>query len=506
VKKSPAHWGRQLASHRFVIPVAVTLIAFALRVYRLNVQSLWWDETYVATISRLPDWFGWVFAEERSHPPGFFLIMSLWTQLGVGEFILRFPSVIWGSLSVPIMFAIGSRFGNRNVGVLGALLLAISPYDAWYSQEARMYAPQVALALLSSYLFLRLIARADRWLTTGIALVSVAGLYLFYLFPLVLLAQLVFLILSWRRYRTAARNWLIANVLAGILFLPWFAAILATGGFARAAVAWIPPAQWYDPILSIYTLVVGTTNSPWQPFNWLAPLIFAALAGYAIWKIRSEAWRETIRYHILWLIVPFGLVFLISLPMGIPQQRSLYSDRYFLQELPALLLLVSFGAVRLQRTHYKAGVAVLTIAIVPMLISLWGMYYNPAYGRDDWRAASDYVAAIADPGHDQVALEASLTWPFSYYDRSHLARVASIPVAESFAAQLKSALASKPTSRLWLLTATIAGSAHRFSPTPEEQLKAASQDAFKKLLDARYPIESERLFQGILVTAYLVRP
>ena len=69
-------------------------------------------------VCRFPDWLGWRYSlEERSHPPGFFFIMSLWTQLGIGEFVVRFPSVVWGTLSVPLMYAIGSRFGSRWVGV-----------------------------------------------------------------------------------------------------------------------------------------------------------------------------------------------------------------------------------------------------------------------------------------------------------------------------------------------------------------------------------------------------
>jgi mannosyltransferase len=490
------------------IVLAISLLAFGLRVYRLNVQSFWWDEVYVALVSHLPfpDWLNLVFTEERSHPPGFFFLMSLWTQLGIGEFVVRYASVLWGTLSVPLIYVLGARLGSRWVGVLSAALLAVSPYHVWYSQEARMYAPWVFIALLSSYLFLRLLTSTDRRITLAFAATSVAGLYLFYLFPFILLAQLIFLILKLRRYRAATRHWMLANSFAGILFLPWLTAIMTTGGFARAAIGWIQPAQWYDPVLSMYTLAVGTTNNPWDAFNWLTPLLFMGLAGYGIWRFRRGPERNLVNYLVLWLLVPFGLIFVMSLPMGIPQKRSLYSDRYLIPELPALFILVSYGAVQLFRVRARLVLVGLALAAVPLLISLWGMYFDPAYVRDDWRAASAYIAADADPAHDQLAIEASLTWPYSYYDRANLTRIASIPVQDAFAKQLDEALASRPSSRLWLLTAAIPGSAHRFTPTPEEQRATASRDAFKRLLDHRYPIESERLFQGILVTVYRTQP
>lgn len=486
----------------------VTLLAFGLRVYRLNFQSFWWDEVYVALVSHMPfpDWLNLVFTDERSHPPGFFFLMSLWTQLGIGEFVVRYASVLWGTISTPLVYSLGARLAGRRVGVLSALLLALSPYHVWYSQEARMYAPQVFFALLSSYLFLRLLSRIERRVFIAYAATSVAGLYVFYLFPLILLAQLFFLILELRRYPAAAKHWLIANGIAGVLFLPWLIAILTTGGFARAAIGWIQPAQWYDPPLSLYTLVVGTTNNPWNLFSWLAPLIFAALGIFAVYAARRGPWLDRVKYSFLWLLVPFCLIFIISLPMGIPEKRSLYSDRYLIPELPALIILVSFGAVRLSQRRPRLVLPVLALALLPLLASLWGLYFNPAYARDDWHAADAYVASNADPAHDQVAMEASLTWPYSYYEDLHLSRIVFYPDPALAKAKFDETLGSNSNSRLWLMTATILGSAHRFPPTVEEQLLVAKRDIGKRILDQRYPIESEMLFQGVLITAYRIHP
>jgi mannosyltransferase len=496
------------AGGKILIPCAIALLSFALRVYRLGAQSFWWDEVYVALVSHMPfpDWLSLVFTEERSHPPGFFFLMSLWTQLGIGEFVVRYASVLWGTISVPLVYTLGARLGGRRVGVLSALLLALSPYHVWYSQEARMYAPQVFFALLSSYLFLRLLTRVGRPVTIAYAATSVAGLYVFYLVPLILLAQLIFLILKLRRYPAAARHWFVANGVAGIIFLPWLIAIVTTGGFARAAIGWIQPARWYDPPLSIYTLVVGTTNNPWILFNWLTPLIFAILAFSAISMARRGPWRDRVSYSLLWLLVPFCLIFVISLPMGIPEKRSLYSDRYLIPELPALIVLVSFGAVHLFQRRPRLLLSVLALAALPILVSMWAMYFNPAYVRDDWRSADAYLASNADPKHDQVAMEASLTWPYSYYEDLRLSRIVFYPDPGLAKTKLDESLGSKSSSRLWLLTATILGSAHRFLPTVKEQLAVAKQDIGKRILDQRYPIESEMLFQGVLVTAYRIHP
>lgn len=487
--------------------LATALLGFALRTIGLGAQSMWWDEIFSVTVSRMPfpDWLNYVFFEDRSDLPGLFYQLSVWTQLGLSEFIVRFPSAFWGTLSIPMISSLGRRFGSRWVGLISAFLLALSPYHVWYSQEGRVYATVVFFVLLSVFLFLKLLAAPKRWIVIAIAATNTIGLYLYYLFPLVLMAQMVFLILTRKRHQASAARWLLANAVAALLFIPWFGAVILTGGFARAAINWIPAAQWFDPAVSVFTLSVGTTSNPWNLLNWITPLIFVALAVYGVRAARLGSEGDTVKFHVLWFLLPFTFVFVISLPLIIPQKRSLYSDRYLILELPALLLLVSYGAARMLERRPVIAVIALVLAALPVMWSLAEMNSNPSYARDDWRAASSYVATHADPDHDEIALEASLTWPYSYYDRARLERIPFYEDSGLFSRAIEIGLEPKST-RLWLLTATIPGSAHRFVPDQSVQLATAKTDFGKSALDRRYPIESERLFQGILVTAYRIQP
>ena len=120
--------------------MAILLLAFGLRVYRLDGQSLWNDEgTSVATAALSLEAIGRAAAADI-HPPLYYVLLHFWMPLaGQTEFALRFLSVIAGVLVVAVTYQIGRGLIDRRVAVLGALLIALAPFQVYYSQEARMY-------------------------------------------------------------------------------------------------------------------------------------------------------------------------------------------------------------------------------------------------------------------------------------------------------------------------------------------------------------------------------
>ncbi len=135
--------------------LALCLLAFALRIHRLDAQSLWYDEgvtAYLATLS-LPDLTAWT--ADDIQPPLYYYAVWGWVRLaGSGEFALRFPSAFAGVLLVPCLAWVGRRVaGSRGAGLLAALSGAVSPLHLWYAQEARNYTWVTLFCLAASGLF-----------------------------------------------------------------------------------------------------------------------------------------------------------------------------------------------------------------------------------------------------------------------------------------------------------------------------------------------------------------
>jgi hypothetical protein len=153
--------------------IGILLLAFGLRLYRIEAQSLWNDEgTSVALAARdlAAITRG---AANDIHPPLYYYLLHFWMALfGKSELAVRSLSALLGTLVVLLVFALGCllaapvhhdatshrRDYSCRTGLLAALFAALSPFQVYYSQEVRMYILTAFLGAASVYAFLRLLS------------------------------------------------------------------------------------------------------------------------------------------------------------------------------------------------------------------------------------------------------------------------------------------------------------------------------------------------------------
>jgi len=145
------------------------LLGFALRVLRLDLQPLWWDEGYSV-------WFATHSVSQMAgltaqdiHPPLYYALLHGWIGLwGAGPVALRLFSAWVGVLAIPAIYLAGRRLLGPRPAVLAALLLAINPLHIFYSQEVRMYG-LVALLSLGALITAARVFAAGQLLIPGAA-------------------------------------------------------------------------------------------------------------------------------------------------------------------------------------------------------------------------------------------------------------------------------------------------------------------------------------------------
>jgi mannosyltransferase len=524
VGKSP----RTQAGH-YVGLTLIVMLAFCVRVYRLDHQSMWWDEihTGAGAMAPLRTVFDNLFTI-RNHVPLYFLLVRAWAWMGHTDFTLRLFSVVWGVASVPLMYRVGALIGGAGVGRLSALLLAVSPFHIWYSQEARMYTLVCASTLVAGWLLLRWLQTRSTRDLAGYGAFMLVALYTHYLSLLVLVAHYVFFSLHYRRLKRLFGRWLLcAGIVAG-LFGVWMALMLVKGGFAESPIGWIAPSRWYEPALTLLTFASGPTTDLREPWGYVATVLSLSAIGTCIASISRRApggedvastFRAghhaarhalTVRFLLCWLLVPLLLAWAISLDLPIPQKRSIYMDRYLIHSLPPFAVLVAWGVVLAsrQRAWVAAGAAaVLAAAVLPSLLNL---YWNPAYARNDWRGALAYVEAAWEEG-DVLLLRPSDTLPVAYYMDGAVAYEV-LPFL--FSAEEREAYLAgemEPTieqiarerERAWLVTVEENTDPHGFPYARNAALSEVStRDAIKAWLDERYACDDERGFAGLWLARY----
>ncbi len=136
----------------------ILIISLFLRLISLN-QSLWLDEATTAIVARDYSWGDFLgkFLPADFHPPLYYVLVKLFAGLinNYSEVAIRTPSVIFGLLTVFLVYKIGEKIKNERLGLFSSLLLAVSPLHIYYSQEARIYVLTTFFVSLSVYFYIK---------------------------------------------------------------------------------------------------------------------------------------------------------------------------------------------------------------------------------------------------------------------------------------------------------------------------------------------------------------
>jgi 4-amino-4-deoxy-L-arabinose transferase-like glycosyltransferase len=411
----------------------VAALAAALRWFRIDAQSLWYDEGISA--HQLTRSFPEILraAALDTHPPLYYWTLKAWGEtIGSSELQLRSLSAAWGLAAVVLTFLIGRRLFGTLAGTLAALLLAVSPLAVYYSQEVRMYAQVTALGLLTVYAY---VTRRN-WVY---AIAGIVTLYTQYLGIAMLIALNLHALVWWRsRTRREWVAWLAANLAIGICFLPWLPTFIDQQSHALNTSPRTPARLAIDT-LSAY----GGGVARGQEFFAFG----AVLVGLAVLGVLFNRDRRAATLALLAWLVPLALV------LGLGLRSGLYEVRYLVLSLPGLMLLVGLGIVRVVRQPMAAALVGLA-ALVPAAQGLQQQYFDPTLARDDYRSLVADIVRDARPTDAVVLSAENQVEIFSYYYHGSLATIglpAHRPIDADDTRQRLDALRAEH-SRIWLVS------------------------------------------------------
>ncbi len=148
-----------------LIIVILTIIGFILRIYRLDFQSLWIDESFsinaaLAVLSKgyplLESGFWYSGSLLHTYLISFFMLIFSNDLFGA-----RLVSVIFGTLTIPLSYYFGKEFFDKKIGLFLSILITFSVWEIAWSRQARMYAQLQFFFLLSLLFFYRYIRTKD---------------------------------------------------------------------------------------------------------------------------------------------------------------------------------------------------------------------------------------------------------------------------------------------------------------------------------------------------------
>lgn len=381
----------------------LVVVAAWLRLHNLGEQSLWFDEA--ATWSQVSGNFYKLLSDTLSdnYPPLYNVLTWLLVQVfGDPEWVLRLPAALLGIATVPLIYLLGERLGGRWTGLIAALLLTLSGFHIWYSQEARMYSLLAFAATLHTWMLLRYLDRQSPGRRNAMIATGAILLFSHPYGPLTWLCLGAGAMLAPPRPAAGApvRKLIKHHLISVAFFFPWGVALLVNAVEITIQGFWIPtPTPPY-----VWTQVQLLTG------NLLLPL--AALATLAVIRPSRlpSALRLALPMLLLWLLGPIILGLLASVLI-----KPVFVARYIIGSLPALFLLAAYGITRWLPS--SAAVAAAAVACAAAAATSLALASPPM--REDWRSAVAEVEAALAPQDCVMVLPGynGVTWDYYHRDR-----------------------------------------------------------------------------------------
>ncbi len=375
---------------RFIL-LFIILSGILLRLPNLN-ESLWYDELF-STRNKLPNLKELAyFSVYDVHPPFYSVLMFLWTGLfGDSEISVRILPMIFGILSIVLIYVLACRIADEKTALLAALLLSFSPVHIWYSQEARSYSALVFFLLFAVVAQLKLNTAAVKpvWFFIYSAAVF-AGVFSHYFFIIYIFLISIILILGKHQYK---RPILAVNVAAAFCL-----GILVIIKFAKSAIK-TQQGDWktftfleLKQLFFKWFLLGGNSWDAEKYYWWVIAiqLIFTAIFLRGVMLMLKKPNRARGSHEILLYLFVLPLFLLIV--SGFGQQG--YIERSVITALPFFFIVIAGGVTAFKNKIIRYACISM---IVVVSVSTVAMYYNrqdvwTVYKPNaDWRAAARYL-------------------------------------------------------------------------------------------------------------------
>jgi mannosyltransferase len=412
-------WAILRSRQAFSIPLLLLIgLTVFLRVYNLGAESYWQDELIMirVTTSGIDEIID---QTAGGRPPLYVILGAIWAEIwGTSESATRSLSAIFSTGAVIVLYILAREWFDERVAIISSLLMALSTFQIHHAQDHRYYALLLLLATVSFLFYFRAL-NGRRW--RDFILWGICGAAAYYTHShalFVLIAQGIFFILQWPRYKQGSGRWFVSVIGIGLITLPGlyfqFRNMLAVAEeFGEPAVlTWLPEPTLAAPVLTgarfffnnvtadqFITLGIGAAIFV------IGTVGFIASRGLPTWintvRHTSAATLQAVnRYRpqvillACWLVIPILLPFVLSFVT-----TSMYLDRYMIATSPALYLITALGVLMFRKVIPLY--ASLGSLIVMLVIALY-MFYANDY-KEPWNQVAAYVETQTGP-NDAIAV------------------------------------------------------------------------------------------------------
>ena len=438
-------------------PLLVVLLfglAFSLRLYGIEHQNIWFDESYSWNETlRSTSQIIIHAATSDVHPPLYYVLLKFWVVLwGDSTAAMRSLSLLFTMGSMGFAYLIMKQLKNDKALLLGCLLLAISPYQIYFAQEIRMYSLLALLNTASVYFYLKL---ADsQWkgnlLIVGFIAATLLGLYT-HLAALVTFGGIAFHFfyeLIFGNFEPANKKKLfvkfcLTSLSIAILYLPWIIVLWYFQAGNVGEQAWRDGVTIFDGLYELSHVITSVFLGMYfkerillsydilsKHFTWSVYSIYVSdvvlyIANAAIVLFLTGKSLKSTRKHSL-LTFAFFVPLIVTCVILVVVRKHYDLSRYLFSLSPILIILFAI-AINELRQNIKT---IVTAAIVAVSLICLLKYYSTTARDSDHRPVADVLTQLAESTDKVFLSPASINHMYRYYLRNGSLKNSLLPLAE----------------------------------------------------------------------------
>ena len=307
------------------------------------------------------------------HPAGVQLFEKFWTSLfETTETFLRFPFVIFGVLSILIIYLIGKSYFTKQAGVIAATLLTVTYFPVLYSELARPYSPGLFFVLLAGWFYLKFFfhdfTKTKYINIVGLGVSLALAMYTHY-FAFMLVGFMGVTGLLFIKKQNIV-SYLIAGILAFILFFP-HSGITSHHLGIEGGLGWLgrPHKLWlFDFLFYVFNDSVKFTAG-------ISLLILYALIYQLKQKKSNTNYRRINLIFILWF---FGIYIVAYIFSYVSSPILKYPVMLF--PLPFFFLIIGSAFSTIEKNKFNFIFAVILISGLSSTIFGKKLFENKHFG------------------------------------------------------------------------------------------------------------------------------
>ena len=299
-----------------LVLAAILLLGLGLRLYNLGARSMWYDEGFsLGMASKMPESLTVFHPSVYDEPPVMGAVAWLGEQIArlAGltrgfppyDAAVKLPQVFFTMLSLVFAWAAFRRlFRNENAALLGAALCAVSPFQVYYAQELRAYAPYICFSSALLYCSLRAVEENRvRWWAGVSAMMIVMPYTHFFSVWNIALFNCFFMVIIAAGRRDLFRSWLGSQMVAFVLVLPALLQMRhVNASFTHVTNIYTVMPTATHGFITFKTFLAG--YSPRSTVYWVLFLLGAGLYLAGLWRLRGR--RSALFLSVLLTVVPIA--------------------------------------------------------------------------------------------------------------------------------------------------------------------------------------------------------